>query len=73
MHRALCVYVAALPADTQVYVGHEYTVNNLRFAAAVEPDNADVAAKAVWAAEQVAAGKHTVPSTGRDCDCCSCS
>jgi hydroxyacylglutathione hydrolase len=34
--------IAALPDDTQVYCAHEYTLANLRFAAAVEPGNADV-------------------------------
>ena len=28
-----------LPRETRVFCGHEYTVNNLRFALAVEPDN----------------------------------
>ena len=32
-----------LPDDTRVYCGHEYTVKNLTFAAAVEPDNEDIA------------------------------
>ena len=32
--------LAALPADTRVYCAHEYTASNLRFAAAVEPENA---------------------------------
>lgn len=31
--------LASLPAETRVYCAHEYTLNNLRFAAAVEPDN----------------------------------
>lgn len=31
--------LAALPDDTQVFCGHEYTVANLRFALAVEPEN----------------------------------
>lgn len=35
--------LAALPPETRVYFGHEYTASNLRFAAAVEPDNAAVA------------------------------
>jgi len=30
----------ALPPDTKVYCGHEYTAANLRFALTVEPDNA---------------------------------
>ena len=34
--------IAALPDDTLVYCAHEYTLGNLRFAAAVEPGNADV-------------------------------
>jgi len=34
--------IAALPDDTRVYCAHEYTLGNLRFAAAVEPGNADV-------------------------------
>ena len=34
--------IAALPDDTRVYCAHEYTLSNLRFAAAVEPGNADV-------------------------------
>jgi hydroxyacylglutathione hydrolase len=34
--------IAALPDETLVYCAHEYTLGNLRFAAAVEPGNADV-------------------------------
>jgi hydroxyacylglutathione hydrolase len=45
MHASL-MRLAALPPDTRVYFGHEYTATNLRFAAAVEPDNAAVAARA---------------------------
>ncbi|MEY4643057.1 MAG: hypothetical protein RLZZ227_3051 [Pseudomonadota bacterium] len=37
--------LAALPRDTQVFCAHEYTLSNLRFAAAVMPDNADVQAR----------------------------
>jgi hydroxyacylglutathione hydrolase len=42
MHASL-MRLAALPPETKVYFGHEYTAGNLRFAAAVEPDNARVA------------------------------
>jgi len=35
--------LAALPDDTRVYCGHEYTKKNLAFAAHVEPANEDVA------------------------------
>lgn len=37
--------LAALPDDTKVYCAHEYTVSNLRFAHAAEPDNAAIAAR----------------------------
>ena len=39
MHASL-QRLAALPGDAQVCCAHEYTLSNLRFAAAVEPDNA---------------------------------
>src|SRR5262245_12780224 len=45
MHASL-MRLAALPAETRVYFGHEYTASNLRFAAAVEPDNPRVAERA---------------------------
>ncbi|AEB58248.1 hydroxyacylglutathione hydrolase [Ectopseudomonas mendocina] len=38
MHQSLS-RLAALPARTKVYCTHEYTLSNLRFAHAVEPDN----------------------------------
>jgi hydroxyacylglutathione hydrolase len=34
--------LGGLPDDTLVYCGHEYTAANLKFAAAVEPENKDV-------------------------------
>ncbi len=34
--------LAALPAPTRVCCAHEYTLSNLRFARAVEPDNLDL-------------------------------
>ena len=38
MHASL-QRLASLPASTRVYCTHEYTLSNLRFALAVEPDN----------------------------------
>ncbi len=35
--------LAELPGDTQVYCTHEYTLSNLAFAAAVEPNNSAIA------------------------------
>jgi hydroxyacylglutathione hydrolase len=46
MHASLQALVA-LPGATRLWFGHEYTEANLRFAAAVEPDNAAVQARAV--------------------------
>jgi hydroxyacylglutathione hydrolase len=31
-----------LPQNTRIYCGHEYTINNLKFAKEVEPDNIDL-------------------------------
>jgi len=45
MFDALVGKLAKLPGDTRVYCGHEYTEGNLRFAATIEPDNADIARK----------------------------
>jgi hydroxyacylglutathione hydrolase len=50
MHASL-QRLAALPGDTALYCTHEYTLANLRFAAAVEPHNPAVARRL----EQVAA------------------
>ncbi len=63
MHHALNTVFAALPDDTRVYCGHEYTVSNLEFAAHVDPDNDAVARKLEWARAERDAGRSTVPST----------
>ena len=57
--------LAALPPDTRVYFGHEYTVANLQFAAAAEPDNAAVAARLEAARACRARGEPPTPSTIR--------
>jgi hydroxyacylglutathione hydrolase len=53
----------ALPPDTRVYCGHEYTESNLRFAAHVEPGNADVKRAQDRASRLRAAGEPTVGTT----------
>ena len=55
--------IAALPDDTEVHCAHEYTEMNLRFAAAVEPENAAVRARVAAARELRERGLATVPST----------
>ncbi|MDT8904913.1 hydroxyacylglutathione hydrolase [Pseudomonas prosekii] len=62
MHRSLG-RLAALPEDTLVYCTHEYTLNNLKFAAAVEPDNPDIAARLEKVTRQRHDGVITLPST----------
>jgi hydroxyacylglutathione hydrolase len=52
-----------LPGDTRVYCGHEYTENNLRFAAHVEPSNADVRAARDRVAALRAEGRPTMGTT----------
>ena len=39
MHKALNETLAALPDDTKVYPGHEYTKGNVKFAKTVAKDN----------------------------------
>jgi hydroxyacylglutathione hydrolase len=55
--------LAALPGDTLVCCGHEYTESNIRFALTVEPGNAALQARAQEAKAQRAAGNPTVPTT----------
>ena len=54
--------LAALPADTRVYCTHEYTQSNLKFAQAVEPDNADIAERVETVRQLRARGEITLPS-----------
>jgi hydroxyacylglutathione hydrolase len=53
----------ALPDDTRIYCGHEYTDANIRFARTIEPDNPALAARAEQAAEQIKRGQPTIPTT----------
>ena len=55
--------LAALPAATRLCCTHEYTLANLRFAAAVEPGNAALAAHAEQCRALRAEGRPTLPST----------
>ncbi|GFU16178.1 hydroxyacylglutathione hydrolase, mitochondrial [Nephila pilipes] len=66
MYEALVRILGNLPDDTQVYCGHEYTANNLLYAAHVEPENAVIKSKLEWAKIKRAAGEPTVPSSIAD-------
>ncbi len=53
--------LARLPADTQVFCGHEYTLANCAFALEVEPDNEDLQRKTRLVKALRAEGKCTLP------------
>lgn len=53
----------ALPGDTLVCCGHEYTQSNARFALSVDAANPALQARVAEAEAQRAAGRPTVPST----------
>jgi len=62
MHHSL-QRLAALPAQTLVYCTHEYTLSNLRFAKAVEPENPHIAQRFADVTELRAHDRITLPST----------
>ena len=53
----------ALPKDTAVYCGHEYTQANAKFALTIEPDGAALQKRAKEVDALRAAGKATLPTT----------
>ena len=57
----------ALPADTVVYCGHEYTLSNADFAITIEPENAALQARCEEIKELRSRGEPTLPTTiGRE-------
>ena len=61
MHLSLS-RLAALAPQTGVYCTHEYTLSNLRFAQAVEPNNLDIAARIAQVTQWRAEGRISLPS-----------
>jgi len=55
--------LAALPDATKVYCGHEYTLANIGFAKAVEPQNQALTAREARDRQLRDAGRPTLPST----------
>lgn len=55
--------LAALPSSTRVCCTHEYTLSNLRFALAVDPDNTDLQAYQTHCQALRAQGFPTLPSS----------
>lgn len=62
MHQSLS-RLAALPEQTQVFCTHEYTLSNLRFAAAVEPDNQQIKQRLEQVGQWREAGQISLPSS----------
>ncbi|MBY0573902.1 MAG: hydroxyacylglutathione hydrolase [Undibacterium sp.] len=54
--------LAALPDQTSVFCAHEYTLSNLRFASAVEPNNLDLQERVTREQGKRANGLPTVPT-----------
>ena len=57
------VKLRALPDDTALYCGHEYTLANARFALTVDPGNEALKARAAEVERQRAASRFTLPVT----------
>lgn len=55
--------LAALPGETLVYCGHDYTAENYEFALTIEPDNQAIRQRLGDARQAAAQGQPTVPST----------
>jgi hydroxyacylglutathione hydrolase len=53
----------ALPDETLIYCGHEYTASNAKFALSVEPDNAALRERAAEVDALRLAGRFTIPVT----------
>jgi hydroxyacylglutathione hydrolase len=55
--------LAALPGETTIYCGHEYTLSNAKFALSVDPTNDILQDRAKEVAELRAAGQFTLPTS----------
>jgi hydroxyacylglutathione hydrolase len=66
MYESLNLRLGALPDDTRIYCGHEYTLSNLKFAESLEPHNAEIAKKLAWAKALRDKGEPTLPSTMKE-------
>ncbi|MGQ0455525.1 MAG: hydroxyacylglutathione hydrolase [Hyphomicrobium sp.] len=62
MYNSLCK-IAALPDETAIYCGHEYTMANASFALSIEPENEALAKRMTEIETLRAAGKPTLPTT----------
>jgi hydroxyacylglutathione hydrolase len=63
MYHSLNDVIGSCPDETLVYCGHEYTLNNLRFAAHMEPENTAIGTRQQEAEALRAQGLPTLPVT----------
>lgn len=61
MHHSLNQVIGSFDDETRLFFGHEYTLNNLRFAQAVEPNNPEIQARIERVKAQLQQG-HSTPS-----------
>ncbi len=54
--------LAALPIDTDLYCGHEYTLANAKFGLTIEPENEALQQRAAAVEAMRADGKPTLPT-----------
>lgn len=62
MWTSLCK-LAALPEETRVYCGHDYTLENYEFALTIAPERKAFAERLAELQKAAEYGRHTVPST----------
>ena len=63
MHDSLNNRIGQLPDQTELYFGHEYTENNLRFALSVESGNTEINKKLADVKVLRSSGKFSTPTT----------
>ncbi len=56
----------SLPDDTLIYCTHEYTLNNLKFAKSIEPDNLAIQNKILAVQDMLAKGLPSLPTKLKD-------
>ena len=54
--------IKELPKDTQIYCGHEYTLQNSKFCESNDPDNLNLKNKIIKISENIKNGQPTIPS-----------
>lgn len=63
MYSALIEKLSVLPDETDVFCGHEYSLQNLKFGNHVEPENIAIQNKIEWSKNKRLTNDPTVPST----------